>query len=283
MDPISFAIGVVSLASIVSTCIEGFHIFQSIRGYNHDTDTVMLKLEIERALFIEWAQSVGLLKKHYVKVYLFNPETDKLVYDVVFKIKQLLDEAETLARKYGLIKDDSWKSCYDSSKKTTGGCRQTGASSAATKTPLSRKFMWTIYTRDEFESLIEQLHYFIERLGQMVKSVNQRQMLLKDLRGLGADFSKLGLIEANGDDDKWSVQSSDGLNMAYQHDGNDVGGYDNWSDVMTVISSGRTGRHYYAAPLALIQDLYSLRPPPPPPQRQQWQPPPTEFLVVREF
>ncbi|RMZ90975.1 hypothetical protein DV736_g1815, partial [Chaetothyriales sp. CBS 134916] len=228
MDPIGFAIGVVSLASIVSTCIEGFHIFKSIRGYEHDAETIMLKLEIERELFIEWAYRVGLLRRHYVDANMFSPQADKLVHDVLVKIKQLLNEAEALARKYGMIEDESWKSCFDSSTTTRGG---TGRSAAA-KVPLSRKFMWTIHTKDEFESLIEQLHYFIERLDQMVKSVNQRQMLLKDLRGLGADFSKLELMEGN--DDKWSVQSSDGRSSTtHRHDGC---GYEDWSDIMTVFA-----------------------------------------------
>ncbi|RMD41513.1 hypothetical protein DV735_g3615, partial [Chaetothyriales sp. CBS 134920] len=106
MDLVGFAIGVVSLASIVSTCIEGFRIFKSMHGYEHDAETIMLKLETERALFIEWAYNVGLLKKHYVNVNMFSPRADKLIHDILA----------------------------------------------------------------EFESLIEQLHYFIERLDQMVKS-----------------------------------------------------------------------------------------------------------------
>ncbi|RMZ82769.1 hypothetical protein DV738_g1662, partial [Chaetothyriales sp. CBS 135597] len=238
MDLVGFAIGVVSLTSIVSTCIEGFRIFKSMRGYEHDAETIMLKLETERALFIEWAYNVGLLKKHYVNVNMFSPRADKLIHDILVKIKQLLDEAEALARKYGLIEEDeSWKSCFESNNNTTMtkeewchcdrhrtkhhhqhrhlhrsqssspsySSSRPGGIAAKKAGPLFRKFMWTIHAKAEFESLIEQLHYFIERLDQMVKSVNQRQMLLKDLRGLGADFSKLDLIEDNSNEDKWSI------------------------------------------------------------------------------
>ena len=122
MDPTGFAVSVIGLTSIVSTCIETFKIVQSIRAYGHDAEITILKLGIERDLFIQWAYNAGLLQKHYVKANLFNPSRDKLIHDVLLKIKDLLYEAESLARKYGMIQDPYWKSGFDCEQNVKDSC-----------------------------------------------------------------------------------------------------------------------------------------------------------------
>ena len=237
MDPSGLAVGVVGLASIVSSCIEAFRIVKSIRSFDHDAEIILLKLEIERDLFIQWAYNAGLLKKHYVNASLFNPKRDHVIHDVLEKIQQLLGEAEVMARKYGLIQEEAWRTdfdCEDKARKGWCSCnrhssrhRHRDDSSSPSpiqamprKVSLSRKFVWTVHAKEEFQGLINELHYFIERLYQMVKSVEQRRTMMRDLRGVGADFSKLSLIDGG------STQET---------------GEDSWSDVMSVFSDGDSG------------------------------------------
>ena len=75
MNPTGFAVGVVGLAGLVSTCIDSFQTLRSIRAFAHDKELLFTKLEIEMELFDQWAQHVGILKKHHVDRRLFDQKT----------------------------------------------------------------------------------------------------------------------------------------------------------------------------------------------------------------
>ena len=75
MDPTGFAVGVVGLAGLVSTCIEGVQILRSIQTFPRDGKLLFQKFDIEMELFGQWAQHVGLLNEHHVDPRLFDKKT----------------------------------------------------------------------------------------------------------------------------------------------------------------------------------------------------------------
>jgi Prion-inhibition and propagation len=209
MDPTSFAVGVVGLAGLVSTCIEAFQILRDIRSFPRDTEILFTKLDIEKELFLQWARQVGLLKKHNSDRRggrdrkgtrkgmrnLFDTRTDSLIRRVLGEIRILLEEASGMEGKYTSISNES---------SSAHGERRVGqhyhhtqhndGSSSGKKPSLRRKFIWTVHGRDELKSLIDELGYFIGKLYELIPSLEQRRASVKELREAGADVTTLSML-----------------------------------------------------------------------------------------
>ena len=212
MDPVSFGVGVVGLAGLCSTCIEGFHILQSMRSFNRDTEILCTKLDIEKDLLMQWANQVGLLNRKGVDGRLFSQRTDMVIWKTLKEITILLREGAEVQKKYGLLRDEYWSADgrvvkpertrrdkewiwegWDSGEEN-GRKRKIG---------WGRKFVWTVHDKEEFRELIGELGYFIGKLYQMIPSLEERRTALGGVRKMGADIRTLRLIEAaaEGDDD----------------------------------------------------------------------------------
>ena len=228
MDPTGFAVGVVGLAGLVSTCIEAFQIIRNMQAFNRNAQTLFTKFDIEKELFISWAQHVGLLKKHTVDRKLFDKRTDKLIYQVLEEIRRLLEEglgmegkySQTLSahrlerRKIGHHYDD--RRSYDNHESGQGK-----------KVSLGRKFMWTVHGKDELNGVINELGYFVGKLNEMIPSIEQRKASLKELKDVGANAGTLSLLmlaegrtssgsRYSSDDGDWSDLASEVAGRAEQ-------------------------------------------------------------------
>ncbi len=196
MDPTGLTIGVVGLAGLVSTCIEAFQILRSIRAFSRDTEILFTKLDIEKELFLQWSQQVGLLKKHHVDGRLFDRRTDRLVYRVLREIRGLLMEASGMEGKYGERLEVPRRLMgyhYGECRKRYGNERD-DLEREGKKVGFGRKFIWTVHGRDELKSLIDELGYFIGKLYQMIPSVEQRKANVKELRDARADVGTLSTL-----------------------------------------------------------------------------------------
>jgi Prion-inhibition and propagation len=214
MDPTGFAIGVVGLTSLVSTCIEAFQILRAIRAFSRDCEILFTKLDIEKELFLQWAQQVGLLKKHTIDRRLFDQRTDLLIYRVLKEIRLLLMEANGMEGRYSETgvpgRDIGYH--YGSEKKRSRH-HHDDEDVPEKKVSFARKFIWTVHGRDELKSLIEELSYFIEKLYQMIPSIEQRKASVKELRDVGANAATLStLMLAGGRDD--ASESGDWSDLA---------------------------------------------------------------------
>ena len=212
MDPVSFGVGVVGLAGLVSTCIEGFHILQSMRSFNRDTEILCTKLDIEKDLLMQWAQQVGLLGRKGVDGRLFSQRTDKVISNTLKEIAILLKEGAEVQKKYGLLRDEWWSEDGRVLKQEPrrrerewiwDGLHSGDDDGGRKKIGWGRKFVWTVHDKEEFRELIGELGYFIGKLYQMIPSIEQRRTALGGVRKMGANIRTLRLIEAaaEGDDD----------------------------------------------------------------------------------
>jgi hypothetical protein len=186
MDPTGFAVGVVGLAGLVSTCIEAFQIIRSIKAYSRDTEILFTKLDIEKELFMQWAQRVGLLKKHTIDGRLFDRRTDALIYRMLKEIKRLLYDAAGMEGKYGETLQVPIGHHYDR--------RREEYDVQEKKVSIGRKFLWTVHGRDELKSLIDELGYFVGKLKDMIPSIEQRKATCRELKDAGGDVATLSTL-----------------------------------------------------------------------------------------
>lgn len=210
MDPTGFAVGVVGLAGLVSTCIEAFKILRSIRAYSRDIEILFTKLDIEKELFMHWAQQVGLLKRHTIDGKLFGRRTDELIFRILREIAGLLHEATGMEAKYGEslpVPKQKIGHHYDGK-----GRREHNEDRALQQRKISigRKFLWTVHGRDELKNLIDELGYFIGKLTQMIPSIEQRKANYQELKDAGGDVATLSTLMLAEGRSEYGYDSSDG-------------------------------------------------------------------------
>jgi hypothetical protein len=184
MDPVGFSIGVVGLASLVSTLIQGIQLIRSNDAFDRDTQILFRKLNIERELLIQWAHSCGLLKQHRIDGSLFGPDTDRVIYETLEEIAILLAEAAKLQGKYlpALREYDGRPTKYDVDRRKVG---------------LRRKFMFAIDGKSDVNYIIGELEYFVGKLPQLVPSIEHRRAMREDLvlKDCDARYIRLNLAD----------------------------------------------------------------------------------------
>jgi hypothetical protein len=77
MEPISFTIGVVGLASLFSVCLDVIDKVGSYKDFGFDSRAIITQFKADKHLFTKWAQDVGISKdkpKENYHKYLDDPE-----------------------------------------------------------------------------------------------------------------------------------------------------------------------------------------------------------------
>ena len=95
------AVGVVSLAVSLKACIDLFDCFHAAWKHDHDYTILVVKLNIEKALLLQWAQRSGLVERIQAKS---SDDFDKfaIALPIVNAIKDLLGNGQKLQARYGL-------------------------------------------------------------------------------------------------------------------------------------------------------------------------------------
>ncbi|ETN39505.1 uncharacterized protein HMPREF1541_05731 [Cyphellophora europaea CBS 101466] len=182
MDPVGFSVGIIGLAGLVSTCIQGFQIIRSMKAFSREMELLFTKLDIENELFVQWAHQCGLLKRQRIDGRLFNPKTDIVIHRILKEISELQVEAANLQRKYLPAGRDDEKCDW-------------GYTAGGDKIGLRRKFMFTIHDKEDFNHLITELGYFVGKLSQMIPSIEQRKATRDDMAAIGCDPSTVHLLQ----------------------------------------------------------------------------------------
>jgi hypothetical protein len=91
------AIGIVSLVVTLKSCIELFDTFYSTWTTDDDLKTLVLKLKIEKALLIQWAQQSGLTDEDRQSF----DDRFGLALPILEEIRSLLSNGDRLQTKYG--------------------------------------------------------------------------------------------------------------------------------------------------------------------------------------
>lgn len=95
-------VGVASLAVTLKACIDLFDTFHAAWKLDRDLESIVLKLNIEKALLIQWAQQSGLTDAIDDGLdQLDGPEDFALALRILSEIKALLGDGEKLKSKFG--------------------------------------------------------------------------------------------------------------------------------------------------------------------------------------
>src|ERR1700712_1621723 len=96
-------VGVVALAGTFKDCIDLFAYVSASRNIGRDYELLNTKLDVEKALLLQWADRLRLLTRDH-DARLDEPTTRDAISCVLESIQLLLGDSETLQERYGMRK-----------------------------------------------------------------------------------------------------------------------------------------------------------------------------------
>ncbi|KAL6716730.1 hypothetical protein ACLMJK_006298 [Lecanora helva] len=97
----SLAVGVLALIGTFKECIDVCSYFADARSLGRDYELLITKLDLEKALLLQWAQGTKLLKPDYDKR-LDDTSIQNAVGQTLAAVKLLLSDGQYLQQRYGL-------------------------------------------------------------------------------------------------------------------------------------------------------------------------------------
>jgi hypothetical protein len=198
------AIGVLALIGTFKDCIDLFSYISAAQSLGRDYEVLDTKLDVEKTLFLQWAERVCLVNPTYDER-LDDTNTQIAVARILASIRLLLSESKDLQHRYGLEQVVDDEEMTDVAP-TISGPRMTIFMQQFEKLNLRihderknvsrmRKIRWAIQDKQKFDSLIKELSYFISRLNDVVPTTGMVMisMAKEDLEGLRS-LRKLRLV-----------------------------------------------------------------------------------------
>jgi hypothetical protein len=198
MEAIGLAIGFVGL---VNDCIEFFALFSTVRSFGRDYEILDAKLHIEKTVFLQWVEGVGLLYPEYDSR-LDDPQILGAVSRIIKGLKVLLGESETLQTRYGLqavaAESNLSGNTFEDSALTSLARRRQDRFVSALKAfksrhddrnfrvPSAKKIRWAVVDKVKFKDLVDEVMYFTSRLRHLVplKQEMTTRMVAEDVNSL---------------------------------------------------------------------------------------------------
>src|SRR6266487_6946128 len=104
VEPVSIRISAVALASLFSSCVEYFDYIDAAQSFGRDYQLLITKLEVEKARFLIWGDSVGLLQAECYEgdSVLGSPLFGPVIEKILMSIYLLFTDTQRLTARYGL-------------------------------------------------------------------------------------------------------------------------------------------------------------------------------------
>ena len=102
-EPLGIAASAVTLAALFSKCIDCFSYFKAAQNCSAEAETLLVKLDCEKARLLVWANTVGILRTEHQRRYpqLGDPDLETLIRQCITQIIGLLTDAQKLQAEYG--------------------------------------------------------------------------------------------------------------------------------------------------------------------------------------
>ena len=177
MEAAGFAIGIVALASVFKDCIDLFGCISASRSVFPDAAILNSKLEIEKALLLDWCYRVGLVSRSH-DIRLDRDTVRQAVHRAVGSIKTLLSDSNELIKGYGLQQDDNPEIMVDAGSAPTRNRLedfianfndlQLRIGPKESRVSASKRIRWVVKDKEKFEALVTTLSYFVAKLGELL-------------------------------------------------------------------------------------------------------------------
>ncbi|KAL9110896.1 MAG: hypothetical protein Q9227_004696 [Pyrenula ochraceoflavens] len=223
MEAAGLAIGAIGLASLFSLCVQCFDYIENGRNLSPEYELMIVKLSIEKRRLMIWGEAVGILTPDEDRdPVLDEPDTHKLVEQILLNVSKLFQDAEALKGKYGL--EESQCATSDGVFMIEGSsvCTTNFEASAFTqfqrrlsthrkKKGILSKSRWAIRDSAKFVKLIGNLKDLIDGLGAITlskRSELRKGTYVREETEAIPDLRTLEIIEETCADIDWRTSAS---------------------------------------------------------------------------
>jgi len=225
MEPVSFAMGAVALASLFSVCVECFDLIEVSRNVGVDYEILIVKLSIEKRRLMIWGEAVGVLRPDQDRdQFLDEPETHALIERILVNIQKMFHDAEAMRGKYGLEKAKALERGGGEGRLVEGSvvCAPLFAGSPVAqfqrrvagfqqRAGLISRTKWAIRDNGKFASLIANLKDLLDGLNSITPSARTsilKSDLVRQETESIPDLRTLKIIEETCSDSDWKSSAS---------------------------------------------------------------------------
>jgi len=210
-EPVGIILGLAGLAGIFNACMDAIPLFHASRSHGRDFEIIIIRLDIEKTLLLQWAERVGLLGERNNRPghdnRLNNPQTHSAVANALSCALYLLTDAERLRSDYGVV---SSSLTLDLAQGRGVGNSSRIGSFANTYRQLQTRIgirqgnvghclrtKWAIHDREKFSSLINELRTFVQSLNELLPTSEQHRRLLvqSGIESIAQDIRSLRLVQ----------------------------------------------------------------------------------------
>lgn len=186
MEAAAFAVGIIALIGSFKDCIDLFSYLTVARTLGRDYELLSTKLDIERALLLQWAQRTNLLQPNYDRR-LDDSTIRATVAKNVSSIRVLLSDTKSLQQRYGMRELQPGEEAYSNIFGMGANRMSTFAKDFGKLDLLLKDFekldlrirghrvasctlkaRWAVRDKDKFGILLQELSYFVSRLHGLV-------------------------------------------------------------------------------------------------------------------
>ena len=176
MEPVGFAIGVVGLAGLFSTCMECFDYIQLGRAFGSDYGKCLLRLDAAKVRFSRWGEATGIVPTTQAAGQLqLSDQEYRLAESLLRQIHDLFDDSQSACARYqkharlssstsdALVVYDDQQDLNSQDLKLHSHLRAI-ALRRQKSTSLDKKARWALYEKKKFDNIISEIAEFADRL-----------------------------------------------------------------------------------------------------------------------
>jgi len=200
-------IGTVALAGVFKDCVDLFSYICAARSLGRDYEILNAKLDVEKMLLLQWAESVRLLGVH-CDHRLNNLQVQETVGKVLAGIRVLLTESQALKDRYGLCPVEEAETRPVAASPISAPLMARFAKEfeamslriQAKPQTVSRvqKTRWAIVDKQKFDALVQELSYFVATLNRIVPQQSlQMEAVIREAIGIRGFAELQVLLEAS--------------------------------------------------------------------------------------
>lgn len=206
-EAVGLATGLLSLATLFSTCIDCFDFYKTCEDCGRDLRTSLVQLDLEKTRLLVWAENVGLVQIPVAKRHAELEKLEPSIRNALQEIKTLLAEANKVQERFGLeqrpeVTVSEGQSTDLVSRKPMATFRTNYKRFCAKyenmliRPRLSLRLRWAVRDHVKFKGLINTLKDIVDRLFSLLRidRTTQEEAMEVDILEM-IDLSELHLVE----------------------------------------------------------------------------------------
>lgn len=183
------ALSIIAVVGVFNDCVDILSRISAARSMGTDSERLNTKVDIERALLLEWADRVRLATPNH-DPRLDNDTIGNAVLGALRSILGLFSDASNLRARYGLREADHGaveQNLFSLSEKRMSSFREkfqalSVSSSGQCRQPsILKRGRWAIHDKEKFETLVAEITYFTSAINRLIPDIdNSALKLLKE-------------------------------------------------------------------------------------------------------